>query len=359
MNSGILNGEPTPPGYDIYDGEAYAAPPRPHKSGHDALRRIIDASFTHEISWEDVQRRLGESIRVFTKLGVDEEALERVADPEHTDWVLWDGPSPPEVLSVEALIHERDKPRAVVFKDSPATRMPALIAEPAHQSGIDHLVGHLTHFHMGGDGQDEYLATRFQSLGIRQRIREGKLGQALYAPVMAGALVKHKNIRIGNHLTALETVAHFPLHAFSEEPVPELDKWTCDHTLVPIPYGDPESPPEKRSRFMRAIGGLVPGLQPHTRSGGFYRGWSNLQEQLKLLGLTMDDEPQYDSYPYDAESHFLLVIEKRGAPNQDDIAKLISLESFMQGWKHNLDEDPPLMKPAPLTKMLLRGSVYH
>lgn len=365
-DSGIINGEPTPPEYDVYkgfEGEHFQAPDRPHKKGHDFFRRIVDASISHEISWEDVERRLEESIRVFSNLGVDEEALAKVADPTHTDWILWDGPSPPEVLSVEALIHGRNKPRAVVFADSPATRMPSFMAEPAHQSGVDHLVGHLTHFHMGGDGQDEYLSTRFQSLGIRERIREGKWGQALYAPLMAAGLVKHKDIRIGNHfINNIETVGRFPIDAFSEEPVPDLEKWVCDHTLVPIPYGHPDNPPEKRSRFIRAIGGMVPGLQPYTRSRFFSFGsngpWGELPEQLREIFLEQDDTP-YDIYPYDAASHMLLVVERKGPPDSDDMRRLSELEMQLRSGRFYTGDAPPPLKPAPLHKTLYRGTVFH
>jgi hypothetical protein len=180
----------------LLNNDGYSAPPRPHTLMHVVVRRAVDILPTTQFEWEDFVDFRENSLQTFEALGVTATTLDNVRNSAR--WILADRPSPTEVGGVEAKFNDQQTPLAILYRHCPATSFPKSVSEVLVQTGVDHLVGHLTLGVIGLEREDENKACLLQYMAARQRAKLGNKRFGAYVLAMIPGFKIQKHIPLDN-----------------------------------------------------------------------------------------------------------------------------------------------------------------
>lgn len=171
--------------------------PRPWNKFNQLVDCLLgSAPVRHEITEEDVERWLAQSIDTFRSFVADELALEDARSG--TDWQLSDCVDFDSAWSLEVTFNGDITPQVNVFLNAVWTRLllPRILFEAVAQTGVDHAVGHLYAFHKGEKEYGEKVACYLQFLAA---LNHPQTRYRLIAAMIPMLHWFHKNIPLRNY----------------------------------------------------------------------------------------------------------------------------------------------------------------
>ena len=176
--------------------------PRPATRVNQVITALSNRLPRRDLSREDLQNWLADSLEVFSHFVPAPEALDRIT--RETAWVIsGDEPPDPDVWSGECKFAGGRLPVVICYSGTLASRLPGPAFDLAWQGSMDHFVGHLYPYFHGAEDPSEYdeeVACRYQHLAAQLRARKDRRFRFI-AFMLPWVYRLHKRIPLSNYAT--------------------------------------------------------------------------------------------------------------------------------------------------------------